>query len=66
MVVYHYLIQELFGGRQDHDYDPRQAGETLADIWLRGVAAEAKPSEQHEKGNHSKRSGKPVTADAKL
>ncbi len=39
MVVYHFLIQELFGGRRYQKFDPRQVGLTLADIWLRGMQA---------------------------
>ena len=62
MVVYHYLIQELFGGRQANDYDPGQAGEVLAEIWLRGVVAEARPQARYPNGNHSRRNGKSVPA----
>jgi TetR/AcrR family transcriptional regulator len=39
MLVYHYQIQELFGGKQMQDYDPREVSRTLADIWLKGMAA---------------------------
>ena len=60
MVIYHYLIQELFGGRKQQEFDPRETGRILAEIWLRGVTAE--PGPRPGNGNHSKRSGKSVAA----
>lgn len=39
MVVYHFLIQELFGGKQRRRYHPRAVSETLAAIWLQGMKA---------------------------
>ena len=42
MVVYHYLIQELFGGKRQCDYDPAATGRMLAELWLRGVSVESK------------------------
>jgi AcrR family transcriptional regulator len=39
MLVYHYQIQELFGGKQMHEYDPREVSRTLVDIWLTGIEA---------------------------
>ena len=39
MVIYHYLIQELFGGRRQKDYDPVATGRLLAELWLRGIVA---------------------------
>jgi AcrR family transcriptional regulator len=60
MVIYHYLIQELFGGQKQQDFDPRKTGATLAEIWLRGVIA--KPAPRGGNGNHSRRNGKSVAA----
>lgn len=37
MVVYHFLIQELFGGRRYQKFATRHVCETLADIWLEGM-----------------------------
>ncbi|MFY9584291.1 MAG: TetR/AcrR family transcriptional regulator [Candidatus Acidiferrales bacterium] len=37
MVVYHFLIQELFGGRRYQKFDTRQVCRTLAQIWLAGM-----------------------------
>ena len=37
MVVYHFLVQELFGGEQYQHFDPRKVAETLSRIWLAGM-----------------------------
>ena len=37
MVVYHFLIQELFGGEKYQQSDPEQVATTLAGIWLGGM-----------------------------
>jgi len=37
MVTYHFLIQELFGGKRQRKFDPRMVSETLTDIWLQGM-----------------------------
>ena len=39
MVVYHFLIQELFGGRRYQKFDTRRVCRTLAEIWLEGMRA---------------------------
>lgn len=39
MVVYHYLIQELFGAKRYCGFDPAKVSSVLADIWLDGVSA---------------------------
>jgi AcrR family transcriptional regulator len=39
MVVYHFLIQELFGGKRYQKFQPRQVAATLTDIWLEGMLA---------------------------
>ena len=39
MVLYHFLIQELFGGKRYQKFDPNKVSSTLADIWLRGMLA---------------------------
>jgi len=38
MVTYHFLIQELFGGKRLRKFDPRRVTEMLTDIWLQGMA----------------------------
>ena len=37
MVVYHVLIQEIFGGKHRQKFDPRKVSRTLAAIWLEGM-----------------------------
>lgn len=37
MVVYHFLIQELFGGKRYQNFDSKKVAETFTDIWLAGV-----------------------------
>lgn len=37
MVVYHFLIQELFGGERYQNFDPRQVAKTVSQIWLAGM-----------------------------
>ena len=44
MIVYHSLIQEIFGGKRYQDFDVREVSETLTDIWLGGM-------EIHDGGN---------------
>lgn len=39
MVFYHFLIQELFGGRHYHKFDIDAVARTLADLWLDGMRA---------------------------
>lgn len=37
MIVYHSLIQDLFGGSKFHAYDVREVAESMTDIWLQGM-----------------------------
>jgi AcrR family transcriptional regulator len=39
MVVYHFLVQELFGGKRYQRFDPGDVAATLTDIWLEGMLA---------------------------
>lgn len=39
MVAYHFLIQELFGGRRYQKFNAERVCQTLADIWLEGMRA---------------------------
>jgi AcrR family transcriptional regulator len=43
MLVYHFLIQELFGGKKYQKLNMREVADTLTDIWLRGMAADSEP-----------------------
>jgi len=37
MVVYHFLVQELFGGEQYRSFDTEEVAATLSGIWLAGM-----------------------------
>jgi TetR/AcrR family transcriptional regulator len=37
MVIYHFLIQELFGGKYYQKFDRKLVSDVLTDIWLRGM-----------------------------
>lgn len=37
MVVYHYLVQELFGAEKYQQFNPEEVAGTLAAIWLAGM-----------------------------
>lgn len=39
MVVYHHLVQDIFGGRRFQKYDEAQTARLLARLWLHGVTA---------------------------
>jgi TetR/AcrR family transcriptional regulator len=39
MIAYHNLVQELFGGKRYHQFDPHVLGRQLADLWLNGICA---------------------------
>jgi AcrR family transcriptional regulator len=42
MVIYHSWIQELYGGKNVQDFDPRVVSRTLAGIWLGGMYPKVK------------------------
>jgi AcrR family transcriptional regulator len=46
MVVYHFLVQELFGGSAYRQYDPQQVAKTIAGIWLEGMLPNGHKSEE--------------------
>jgi len=60
MVVYHFWIQEIFGGKRHQKFDPREVCQTLADIWLRGVQAApaATNAKRNGRNGHGARNGK--------
>lgn len=61
MVVYHFWIQEVFGGKRHQKFDPRQVCQTLADIWLRGV--QSTPAGRNGKSHNGR--GAHVSANGK-
>lgn len=60
MVVYHFWIQDVFGGERHQKFEARHVAETLADIWLRGVRATAADS-----SNGKSRNGRAHSANGK-
>jgi AcrR family transcriptional regulator len=42
MLVYHYMIQELFGGKKYQKMDTRDIAEKLVDLWLQGMLSQEK------------------------
>jgi AcrR family transcriptional regulator len=57
MVVYHFLVQELFGARKFQKFDPETVAATLAGIWLNGMQSPLKAISNGHNGNHA-RAGK--------
>lgn len=55
MVVYHSWMQELYGGKEIHDFDHEVVSQTLAAIWLQGMqpdrrrAGSKRPRRKHVK-----------------
>lgn len=37
LVVYHYMIQELFGGKKYQTFDITEVSQSMAELWLNGV-----------------------------
>ena len=68
MVVYHFMVQELFGARRYQEIDIEQASRTLVDIWLRGMLPAESAARCLEKGqkkvkkNSSRSTASPVLA----
>ena len=58
MLVYHFLVQELFGGEQYQNFDPTQAASTFARIWLAGVQNPAGAPPVNGANGHQGRAGK--------
>ena len=57
MVVYHFLVQELFGGEKFQKFDPETVADTLAAVWLNGMQSPLKAISNGHNGNHA-RAGK--------
>jgi AcrR family transcriptional regulator len=52
MVVYHFLVQEFFGGDKYQKFDPAMVAETMAGIWLNGMQCSAIPTGRN--GHHAR------------
>lgn len=55
MVVYHFLVQELFGGEKFQKFDPEMVADTLAAVWLNGMQAPA--ARLHANGHNRHHAG---------
>ena len=47
MVIYHFLVQELFGAEKYQKFNPEEVAATLAAIWLAGVQSHPGSSNGH-------------------
>ena len=56
MVVYHFLVQELFGARKFQKFDPETVAATMAGIWLNGMQSGVAQAN----GNGNGRNGHPL------
>ena len=52
MVVYHFLIQELFGAEKYQKFNPEEVAATLAAIWLAGMQSPLGPRTNGSNGHH--------------
>lgn len=62
MIVYHFLIQELFAGEKYQQFDPEEVSHTLAGIWLAGMQSQlpvAAANGFNGNGNHAKAKRRP-------
>ncbi len=69
MIVYHFLIQELFAGERYQRFDPEQVSKTLAGIWLAGMQSRvpvAATNGFNGNGNHAKATRKTPKMNHKL
>jgi len=61
MVVYHFLVQEFFGGSKYQKFDPAIVAETMAGIWLNGMQNTKIPGHKNgHNGNHARAENGPV------
>jgi AcrR family transcriptional regulator len=58
MVVYHFLVQELFGGSKYQKFDPATVADTLAGVWLNGMQNPAGRINSNGHNGHQWRPGK--------
>ncbi|HKD80209.1 MAG TPA: TetR/AcrR family transcriptional regulator [Candidatus Angelobacter sp.] len=52
MVVYHFLVQEFFGGSKYQKFDPAAVAETLAEVWLNGMHDAGIPATSNGRNGH--------------
>ncbi len=54
MLVYHYMVQDLFGGKRFHKIDIHTAAESLVDLWLNGTMAQPRECAENGKSRAGK------------
>ena len=59
MVVYHFLVQELFGGEQYRSFETEEVAATLSGIWLAGMVNPA-VSRMNGRNGHRVHTGQKV------
>jgi TetR/AcrR family transcriptional regulator len=57
MVVYHFLVQEFFGGESRQKFEPRRVAQMLTEIWLAGMMNPVAGNASNGNGHHG-RTGK--------
>src|SRR5215467_12967958 len=55
MVVYHFLVQEFFGGSKFQKFDPATVASTMAGIWLDGM--QKRRAATYSNGNNGRSTG---------
>ncbi len=58
MILYHNLVQEIFGGGMYQKFDPEEVSGALADIWLQGVMLPGKALRNGRNGHTNGHNGK--------
>lgn len=51
MFFYHFLTQDLFGGKKVQQFDPQVVSRTLTDLWLQGMTAPSASRNGHHATN---------------
>jgi AcrR family transcriptional regulator len=54
MFFYHFLIQDLFGGKKVQQYEPKVVSRTLTDLWLQGMVVARASNGNGHNGNNGK------------
>jgi len=57
MVVYHSLVQELFGGKRYQQFDIAEVSRALTDVWLNGMQAGGAPAPVRRNGARASANG---------
>lgn len=58
-LVYHYMVQDLFGGKRTHNMDCHVVAETLVDLWMNGMMSQASKAPAEGKSRAGKHESGP-------